>query len=90
MACHDLADGVISDRRAGTRDAWPAGLVSCFSVSAVLAFAELKRGLTAYRNQPERRSQRHTSGCHHGRLGRNAGGQPAARHHCTGNETRWK
>ena len=51
---------------------WPGfwlGLVSCFT--AVLALAELERGMTAYRNQPERRSHRQTSGCHHGRDGRN-------------------
>lgn len=49
---------------------WPGfwlGLV----LSAALGLVELVRGLTAYRNQPERRSHRQTSGCHHGRLGRN-------------------
>ena len=51
---------------------WPGfrlGLVSCFA--AALALAELERRVTAYRNQPERRSHRQTNGCHHGRRGRN-------------------
>ena len=43
-----------------------------------------------YRCQPLRRSHRQTNGCHHGRDGRNAGGQPHARQNCTGNDTRWK
>ena len=36
-----------------------------------LVLAELLGGVAAYRSQPERRSHRHTSGCHQGRRGRN-------------------
>ena len=39
--------------------------------SVAFGFAELLGELAAYRSQPERRSHRHTRGCHHGRDGRN-------------------
>jgi len=43
---------------------WPGFLPAC-------GFSALLGELAAYRNQPERRSHRQTSGCHHGRDGRN-------------------
>ena len=50
---------------------WPGFRLGFVSIlTAALALAELVRGLTAYRNQPERRSHRQTKGCHHGRDGR--------------------
>ena len=78
-------------RRPASLRAFPKlGLVMRWPGFRLFALSEPTGELSAYRNQPERRSHRQTNGCHHGRRGRNAGGQPHARQNCTGNDTRWK